>query len=298
MKFHHIFIPLFLFLSPLLFGQGSSTGSSHLKLPTNAQDASLGQSRVASTGSLHSASLNPATIYTTHAPQVLISHTSWIQDLQRQLIQARFPLLNGTTALAVSSFSLNGIELREQPGAASGTFNATSAVFEAAYSTPLDESLTIGIATRYLYEKIFIDEATGYGIDIGALYQVSLENLSVGLAVTNLGSMKAFRSVAGTLPTTVRIGAQYHYPVSDVLLTPTFAFSNETHTGVNHVHAGMEGLYDNLLAVRFGYVTGYDSRGFSAGIGIHYTGIQLDYAYLPFSLGLGDAHILSLAFQF
>jgi hypothetical protein len=57
-------------------------------------------------------------------------------------------------------------------------------------------------------------------------------------------------------------------------------------------------MYDHALALRLGYETGYESRGFTAGLGFCYSIVQLDYAYVPFSLGLGEAHIFSMGFQF
>jgi hypothetical protein len=57
-------------------------------------------------------------------------------------------------------------------------------------------------------------------------------------------------------------------------------------------------MYNNTFAARVGYQTGYEARGFSAGIGIEWGSLRFDYAYLPFSYGLGNANQFSLQFSF
>jgi hypothetical protein len=49
--------------------------------------------------------------------------------------------------------------------------------------------------------------------------------------------------------------------------------------------------------LRFGYQTGIDTRGFSAGMGIRYSIVTIDYAYVPFSLQVGNSHLISIGFD-
>jgi hypothetical protein len=65
-----------------------------------------------------------------------------------------------------------------------------------------------------------------------------------------------------------------------------------------HLNLGVEADYDRTLFVRLGYQTGYDTRGFSAGIGASYSLLRFDYAVTPWSEGFGLAHTASLSFIF
>ena len=49
----------------------------------------------------------------------------------------------------------------------------------------------VGITGKMLYEKIFIDEASGFGLDLGGNY--SYNNFSVAAVVSNIGSMNSLK---------------------------------------------------------------------------------------------------------
>ena len=65
-----------------------------------------------------------------------------------------------------------------------------------------------------------------------------------------------------------------------------------------HLNLAAEVFYDKLIALRVGYQTGYESRGFTGGLGLRWGNLGFDYAFLPFSLGLGSANLFSLQFRF
>ena len=68
--------------------------------------------------------------------------------------------------------------------------------------------------------------------------------------------------------------------------------------GKTKVHFGLEYMYQKMLALRFGYRTGWDNQNVSAGLGVNVRNFRLDYAYTPFYSDLGDTHRFSLAYAF
>ena len=72
---------------------------------------------------------------------------------------------------------------------------------------------------------------------------------------------------------------------------------------MNRVNLGVEDVVLSLLALRAGYTLnlsdpGLDGlTGVTAGFGLAYRGIALDYAFLP-SGDLGTAHRVSLTYRF
>jgi hypothetical protein len=58
---------------------------------------------------------------------------------------------------------------------------------------------------------------------------------------------------------------------------------------------GGELRYEELVAFRSGYQFGSKGRGFSAGLGVTYGIVTLDYAYAPLSLDLGNTHTISVS---
>jgi len=63
-----------------------------------------------------------------------------------------------------------------------------------------------------------------------------------------------------------------------------------------HVHAGLEARPHPALALRGGWMGGYDDRGATLGVGFAWKALRLDYAWLPFSSALDDVHRFTFAF--
>ena len=278
--------------------QGNSTASSHLSMPFSARSAALGKATVADNGFLSSWLVNPANLGTTGQVSILLTHSQWIQDVQTQHIGTQVPLAFGTIGFLVSSTSVSGIEIRETPGPPIGTFTAHFASFQAGFARKIQESIVAGISLKYVYEKIYVDEATGFGFDVGLTYLTPVQGLAVGLAVTNVGELGKFRSDPSRLPGAARFGGRYLISYDDFEFGLHAAIANDLHLGTTHGHVGVESWYQRTVALRVGYESGFETHGISGGLGVRYSLVSLDYAYVPFSLGLGSAHLFSIGFQF
>jgi hypothetical protein len=96
-------------------------------------------------------------------------------------------------------------------------------------------------------------------------------------------------------PFQARLGAAYTAEKKrmrgKVTLSGDFLFSNDMD---EKLLIGMEYLYKNSLAVRFGYRGGYYAQGVTMGIGVVYDRLRFDYAYMPIEFGLGDSHRFSI----
>ena len=280
------------------FAQGSSTSSSYLMLPVSARSAALGDATIADPMSFTSSFLNPANLSSDGPATIALSHLQWIQDIKTEFGGTSIPFGLGTFGFSVMNTNISGIEIREIPGPAAGTFSAHFAAVQLGFARNILRTVSIGGSVKYLYEKLYVDETTGYGIDVGALYRTPIDGLTAGASLTNLGALRGFRTQSSQLPSMGRIGGAYGFSLGTFDVTVNAAAAKDLHVNDVHAQVGVETVYDSLLAIRLGYQTGYESRGLSAGLGLHYSFLQFDYAYIPFSLGLGDAHMFSLGFRF
>jgi hypothetical protein len=286
----------FIFFPAIVLSQGTSQGVVSLKLPTTPFIGATGESFIADPASLQSILINPANIASRETYGVLFSHTEWIQDVRTEFLSTAAPFRYGSLALSIANTSVDGLELRTIPGPSIGTFNTQSTSFQLTYGVKLTENISLGIAPKYLYEKIFVDEATGWGIDLGTLYTPSVEGLTLGFALTNLGSLSAFQNDRTDFPSQLRLGGTYSFCLDVFSFRTAAAFSSELGISVNHISIGTEATYNDAVTVRFGYETGYEYRDFSAGVGIRYSIAMIDYAFLPSSSQMGTAHIISVGF--
>jgi len=295
-------ITLIAALLPILFSsaqaQGSSVSSSQLKIPLTARSAALGESTVSDPGQFSSWFINPASLYSAAPLAVELTHSQWMQDIQTEFLATRIPLGGGTFGMGVSTNSVPGIEIRDVPGPSLATFSARFASFQIGYAQNVTSDIILGASAKYLYEKLYVDEATGFGFDAGIIYNTPVQGLKAGLAVTNIGGLQQFQRNGSDLPTFSRVGASYAFQLNEFDFSLSSAWANNLRDPENHLQGSLEATYSQKVSLRLGYQTGYESRALSAGIGIRLDFIQLDYAYVPFALGLGDSHLFSLGFQF
>ena len=278
--------------------QGSSAGSSQLKIPLTARSAALGESTVSDPGQISSWFVNPANLFSAAPLALALTHTQWIQEIQTEFLAIRIPIASGTLGVGVSANSVPGIEIRDVPGPSQGTFSARFASFQIGYAQSLTNDFVLGASAKYLYEKLYVDEAAGYGFDAGIIYSTPVQGLKAGFALTNIGGLQQFENERSDLPTFSRVGASYAFQQDEFDLSLSGAWANNLHDQENHLQASLEATYSQKVSLRLGYQTGYETRAVSAGIGIRFEFAQLDYAYVPFRLGLGDSHLFSLGFQF
>ena len=293
-----LLMSLLLFALSLAGAQGSSTSSSQLKIPLTSRSAALGESTVSNPGQFSSWSVNPANLFSDSPLAVALTHSQWMQEIQTEFLAARIPVASGSLGIGVSTISVPGIEIRDVPGPSLGTFSARFASFQIGYAQNLTDDVILGASAKYLYEKLYVDEAAGFGFDAGIIYITPVQGLKAGFAVTNIGGLEQFQNDRSDLPTFSRAGATYAFRQNDFDFSVSGAWAHNLRDPENHAQASIEASYSQKVSLRFGYQTGYESRALSAGIGIRFEFIQFDYAYVPFSLGLGDSHLFSLGFQF
>jgi hypothetical protein len=296
----HLLISALLLLlgSRELSAQAGSTGLAFLKLGVGARALGMGEAYTAIANDPAATYYNPGALSLTDASQFLLMHKQWIQDTRTEFFAAKTTMDRVTLAVSLNSTSVDNIEIRDVPGPPVGTFTSHNAAIGASGAYRIDPDLSVGATVKYLYEKILVDEASGYGIDLGAVYRTPWE-IRLGLAVSNLGSMSALVLESSKLPTVVRFGAGYETALASIDATLSASADAVSYTGEGrtHLHAGAELDYKRTFAVRAGYQTGYEAKGVSAGVGITYDLLTLDYAFVPFGYDLGTTHTFSLKLE-
>ena len=112
--------------------------------------------------------------------------------------------------------------------------------------------------------------------------------------------MNTLRYVSTKLPTEIRGGTSYkiEFPDPKLDFIGGIEFLSYTRDKENHLNLGGEVTYNKVFSIRGGYQTGFISKGLTTGIGLVWGNLVLDYAYIPFKLGLGTASMFSIQFKF
>jgi hypothetical protein len=284
------------------FAQPGQSGMAFLKLGISGRGTAMADAGSAIASGAAATYYNPAGLtgqsVLPEASQLMFMHREWIQDTRMEYLGTSVALgEDNALGAAINTTTVSDIEIRTRPGPADGTFTSRELSFGLSFAHRFSPDLRVGVTGKFLYQKIFVDEGSGYAADLGAIWQSPLDSLTIGAALCNIGSMGALRSEKITLPALFRFGPAYTFRLGENQMGATVAadFVRIFPEQRNYLNTGAELRFNDMFAARGGYQFGSDGRGLTLGVGIAYGILVLDYAYAKLSSDLGDAHTLSLA---
>ena len=295
-------IILFIIISSsmLLAQNAGNAGLSFLKIGASAR--SIASSDIGLLNSdPSSVYYNPAAVNLQTSASVMFTHQMWIQDLTSEIITANFTFWGLPFSFGVNTTKVKGFEIRTKPTAEpDGNFNANYFYGNISTGFSIIQNLEFGVTIKYLYEGLLSDDASGTGYDFGLLYTNLIDNLNVGASIRNLGSMNALRNEKTKLPADFIINSTYKlaFDNSSIDVLPVVGIQKYLDVDNLHIHIGNEVVYDKQFSLRLGYITGYESKGITAGAGFYWNSLNIDYAFTPFGYGIGNANTISLVYTF
>ncbi len=297
----YFFISLIILLPALAIAQNdgaANTGLSFLKLGVTSRAISLGEAVVSDIDDASATNYNPAALLGGDNVNVLFMHNENILGIRTEYFAGKVKFKKLALGLSVNNTSVSDIQIREIPGAPLGTFASQDFALGLSGAYRINDMFQFGVTAKFLFEKIYIDNADGYAFDFGGLY--SNKMISLGVSLANVGSMNALRNSPTTLPTSIRFGGSYLLDFSKITSGLRIAADGYKvlNGGTFHVNAGAEFLYKEFLAIRAGYQSGYEDRTLTTGIGLKYKAFNLDYAFVPYKYSLGNSHTFTLGASF
>ncbi len=264
----------------------ATTGLPFLQLSSGARSAAMGGAAVALADE-QALYHNPAAL-PLEASSAAFSHTEWIQDIRHEYVALTRG--NGDRALSVGMQLSQASDLEFRTGATSeslGDFGVYEGALVLGYGREWNQTTRIGGAVKIIRQSIYTENATGYAADFGTLRDLG-DDLVVAVAARNLGSMGNLDRAATDLPRALHAGFTYT-GVDRILLS----FEARRVAGATTAHLGAEYQVGHRLRLRGGYQN-VDSRELGFGFGVESRNYRVNYAFVPFASGLGDAHRFSL----
>lgn len=269
----------------------STSGVKFLTLETGAGPIGLGGAYTAYTAEPYAAAYNPAAIYGINSFSGSFGHDTYWKDRRFESGYVSFQKGPIVYNVGMQFIQIDNIEARDYPSLDPDyTFSSYDFSFKFAGAFKINKTYTAGLSLGWIFEKIDIYRGNVFAADFG-LTATPNPDLVIGLSVLNIGSKMKINLDEFNLPTTVRLGAAYNIknikPALDVVY-----FDDKM-----HMHIGGEYTIIDVLFLRAGYRTGYDTKDISAGVGFINRNIRIDYAFLPYKNTLADSHIFSLTFS-
>lgn len=293
---------LYTFLTVSFINAESNAGNNglaFLKIGAGGRAAGMGEAFTAVTNDASATYWNPAGIMLLNHGQFIFTHNKWFQDVSNNFGAVTFKI--GKTSVGVSYISNNisGIETRLIPSTEPlSTIEAHDLMIGLSLARNYNENLSIGVTLKYLYEKIYLNTAHGGALDVGIHYKLPFNGLSFGAVIQNIGVMSEFKDEAIQLPVIMKGGLAYKLFSTSAIPFLVSADVLQIIDDSFHVNIGGEIVLRKQLALRAGYLTGYDERSMQAGFGLMLSRYIVDYAYVPFSSDLGNSHRVAFGINF
>jgi hypothetical protein len=274
-------------------------GFPSLEFGADARFAALGNAGVAWTDDASAGFRNPALMVFSASKEMEFSMNRWIQGVKSGFLGFAFKGERSGGGFHLLYTEVGDIPYRSTAPSPEpiGTFSSHELAAGISAASALSKRLTVGVNLKLYYEKIFVEEALGLGCDVGLLYELSMIGLRVGGVVQNIGKTAKLAVESIELPLTGRIGfaLPVESSVGDWLVLTDGVKEKDSPF---HLHGGVEYAWKNALFLRSGYQTGYETHGWSGGIGFAFSKYRLDYSYMPWRKGLGESHRFSVNLAF
>lgn len=275
----------------------ANTGMAFLKFGASAKAIAMGDAFSSVSEDATAYIYNPARLNFGNKSNVTLMHNASIQDNNTDFIAVKFPLSkNFSMGVGFFTTSISDIEVRTIPGVTTEKFTARNLSTGVSFGYKVNPNLSIGVTGKFLFEKIYVDEASGLGFDFGTNY--SKNNFSLAFVVSNLGSVNELRNQSTKLPALVRFGGSYKFSKNKFSFNLGADAFKILDGGIFHFHAGGEAGYKDFIFLRAGYQSGYDNRNLTTGLGIKYKALSFDYAFVPYKNEFGTSNTFSLGINF
>jgi hypothetical protein len=283
-----------------LAGDSGDAGALFLRIGMGGRASAMGEAFTAVAADASALYWNPGAMAPVLGTNGLAMHNEYFQSLRLEQLALTQETDYGTLGLGFTGLYMDPLERREDVPSAIplGTFSAYDVAVTVGFARYIYPNLSVGLAVKPVYQKIDETSATGVAFDLGLYHIARIKGVKFAAVIANVGKPMKFEAEEYALPRTIKIGASYERAVprlrGDLLFTADAVAPND---GELREHFGLEYAYLDRLFIRGGYKAGYDCYGLTAGLGVEYQKLHLDYAVLFIDNDLGDSHRISLAFS-
>jgi hypothetical protein len=258
-------------------------GAQFLKIGVGARACAMGEAFAAVADDPTTIYWNPAGLKHVKGIQIAGMQNFWFMDMSYQYLAGSFSTPFGGLGVGLA-YSSSGKIPRYEDFEKTGEYSASDAAATVGYANSF-AFLSYGVSLKATRQNIDSFNATGFAGDIGLLLVPPIVSfLKAGVAVQNIGPGIKFISQADPMPLNFKGGVS-------VKLGPVLVAADVNQPMDNKLrfNAGTEVGIKNLLFLRGGYNT---ANSFSAGLGIRWMKLGIDYSFTPYK-DINPSHRIS-----
>ena len=279
-------------------GDPGEAGLLSLRMGVGAREAGMGGTGVASSTGASAIFWNPANnVFADFETELVLQHYRYLGLFSHEAAAVAHKVGNGVLGFMFTGFYSDEIDrYGEEPvGIPEGTFSPYDISFGASYAMPIGNRFGVGMTAKMIYEKIDIYSDSGFAFDFFVTHRSMIDGLTFAASATNLGGQITLKDEPFDLPTAYRVGMAWN-PTNlfgnRLTLAGDVVFPNDTN---EKAHVGAEFAIIPEVILRAGTRVNYETKGWTAGVGVRTGVLGVDYAYEDsVEEGFSDGHKFSL----
>lgn len=294
----------------------AQTGFQFLSVCSDARGVAMGEAMTSLQLGSSALFFNPAGMAGMKTKfDVTFSQNKWIADMTHTTASMAFKLpekwnlgVLGVSFQSVDYGDFYGtrVDGSEQGYTDTGIFSPSAFAAGVGYATYLTDFFNIGAQIRYVHqdlgssviaeiaendttEKMVDNQLNPLAYDFGTQFKTGIKSLVFGMSLRNFSDEIKYVQEGFQLPLAFNLGVSMD--LMDIIDEDQNVHSllmavDATHYRAHpeQVRVGLDYTLLDMISVRTGYVSNSSISNFSFGMGIKYSGVQLDYAYTPFQL--------------
>lgn len=238
------------------------------------------------------------------------SINQWIADIKHITASMIISPFNGD--MGVIGFSIQSVDYGEVEGTMVANnekgyvdtkiMKPTALAVGIGYAKMLNDKFGVGGQVRYVYQKLGEsivptkdgtvekeNKANALAFDFGTVYKTGFKSITFGMSVRNFSKEVKYEEEGFQLPLNFVIGisANLFDFVNVGLNNQTLLVSIDyTHprSRPEQLKIGTEYQFMNIIYLRGGYIIGNYEDNITFGVGITYSGFNIDYSYTPYGI--------------
>ena len=286
------------FLNADIHHNAGKYGYQFLDISTNPISLSLAGRGISSSSQLSSFLRQPASSTIEVHRSIGASHIIWLADTSCDNLYYSWSNRKSHFGLAFRSLNYGELEIRDDNGMLIGHYSPLDIDLLGNYAMRLAPSLYAGVNVGIAYEKLDTDSSLGLHSDLGVAWLPPIAGTQCDLTIRNLGISSEMDEESTLFAPSLEmdLSKKINYQNTDI----TFELSGMKAVDENWKAAISSeiALCQRLLALRVGYKINYDAENLTAGLGLNWKNLSVDYGWASFSDHLNNVHSFGISYHF
>jgi hypothetical protein len=311
------------------FSKVGTSGAQFLKIGVGAKYTAMGEASVAMVGDAYAMYWNPAALATLPKSSMEFTNISWLSGVDLNYFAFAKPTSFGAIGASVTALTSGDIEITtiDQPDGTGNFYSVTSYALGLGYAKQMTDFFSFGLTAKYISERISEETASGVAFDFGTLLRPGLQQLRLGINISNLGPEMKFSGPelnfnynpeegngsyddskgvldvdSYDLPLMFRIGAAYDVFPGEATRMTFSVEARDPSDNQQQASLGSEFAFNEMFFLRGGYKFNYDEENVALGGGVRLpvwdrSHLNVNYAWSDFGR-LEDVHRFSFGLTF